>query len=80
MLILERFTAAGSCQRGRDSVRADGREVGAEVRPRPGRVGGGRWAAVGPFLTQIVSKVHGQRRKKGPSGRQKSKKRGTRLG
>lgn len=78
MRILEELTAAGSCQRGQDSVRTDGREVGAEVGPCPGGVGGGRWAAVDPLLTQ--SQVHGQGGEKGPPGGQEGEKGGTRLG
>lgn len=57
----EQFTAAGSRDRSRDLVWADGREVGAEVERCPRRVRGDRGTSVQLLFSPSVPEVHGQR-------------------
>lgn len=71
----EQFTGAGSLDWSRDLVRADGREVSAEVERCPRWVRGDRGTSVQLLLLPSVLEVHGERMTSDEDVRSGTKKR-----
>lgn len=72
----EQFTGTGSLDRSRDLVRADGREVSAEVERCPRWVRGDRGTSVQLLLLPSVLEVHGERMTSDEDVRSGKKKKG----